>query len=43
VGEWEVIESSSQQVKLAASGVVTAYTQWHIDKGLKSISHLERA
>jgi len=41
-GEWELVETSSEQAKLAASGVVSAYTQWHIDKGLKSITHLER-
>ena len=42
-GEWEYVDSCDDKIKNAASGVVTAYTQWHIDKGLKSLSHLERA
>lgn len=41
-GDWAEVEKASAEVKLAASGIVSAYTQWHIDKGLKSISHLER-
>lgn len=42
-GEWDIVETMSEQVCQAASGVVTAYTQWHVDKGLKSLNHLERA
>ncbi len=42
-GEWEIVDQAHVDSKNAATGVVTAYTQWHIDKGLKSISHLERA
>ncbi|MFM8926998.1 MAG: DNA repair protein RecO [Rhodoluna sp.] len=41
-GEWDLVHQASPNAKLAASGVVSAYTQWHIDKGLKSINHLER-
>ncbi|NDD25371.1 MAG: DNA repair protein RecO [Actinobacteria bacterium] len=41
-GDWEIVEKASAAVKLSASGIVSAYTQWHIDKGLKSINHLER-
>ncbi|MEY4418051.1 MAG: hypothetical protein RIQ88_489 [Actinomycetota bacterium] len=42
-GEWQIVSQASTQVKLAANGVVSAYAQWHIDKGIKSLSHLERA
>ncbi len=41
-GDWEIVDTASDSVKLAATGLVSAYTQWHIDKGLKSINHLER-
>jgi DNA repair protein RecO (recombination protein O) len=41
-GEWEVVEKSDEQTKSSASAIVSAYSQWHIDRGLKSFNHLER-
>lgn len=41
-GEWNVVEQSSDQVRSSASAIVSAYSQWHIDRGLKSMNHLER-
>jgi DNA repair protein RecO (recombination protein O) len=41
-GEWDIVESSSEQTKVSASAIVSAYSQWHIDRGLKSFNHLER-
>jgi DNA repair protein RecO (recombination protein O) len=41
-GEWELVESSDEQTKVSASAIVSAYSQWHIDRGLKSFNHLER-
>ncbi|NBQ98001.1 MAG: DNA repair protein RecO [Microbacteriaceae bacterium] len=37
-GEWEQVEASTAR----ASAIVSAYSQWHIDRGLKSMNHLER-
>ena len=42
-GEWAYVESASEKNKSSASSIVSAYSQWHIDRGLKSFNHLERA
>jgi DNA repair protein RecO (recombination protein O) len=41
-GEWEKVEASTDEVRARASAIVSAYSQWHIDRGLKSMNHLER-
>jgi DNA repair protein RecO (recombination protein O) len=41
-GEWEQVEASTDEVRARASAIVSAYSQWHIDRGLKSMNHLER-
>lgn len=41
-GEWDVADSSSQRSRTAAAGIVAAYSQWHIERGLKSLQHVER-
>lgn len=42
-GKWEFAESTSEAARAEASGVVAAYSQWHIERGLKSMPHVERA
>jgi DNA repair protein RecO (recombination protein O) len=42
-GEWEIADASDERSRAAASGVVSAYSQWHIDRGLKSLQHVERS
>lgn len=41
-GEWALLDSSPASIRSAASGIVTAYSQWHIERGLKSLQHVER-
>ena len=41
-GDWELADASSERSRAAASGIVAAYSQWHIDRGLKSLQHVER-
>ena len=41
-GEWDVADSSSQRTRTSAAGIVAAYSQWHIERGLKSLQHVER-
>ena len=41
-GDWQVIDSATDKSTLAASGIVSAYSQWHIERGLKSLQHVER-
>lgn len=42
-GDWDFANSASPSAKSIASGVVAAYSQWHIERGLKSMPHVERA
>ncbi len=41
-GDWEFADQTSQTARTKASGVVAAYSQWHIERGLKSLQHVER-
>jgi DNA repair protein RecO (recombination protein O) len=41
-GEWLSVASASDRAKSAASGIVAAYSQWHIERGLRSLNHVER-
>lgn len=42
-GEWQIADLSEEKTRIAASGVVAAYSQWHIERGLKSLQHVERS
>lgn len=41
-GDWAFADKTSQTARTKASGVVAAYSQWHIERGLKSLQHVER-
>ncbi|GAA1062223.1 DNA repair protein RecO [Agromyces bracchium] len=41
-GDWEVAEAASQRDRGQASGIVAAYAQWHLERGLRSLSHVSR-
>lgn len=41
-GDWPAVLAASPGSRSAASGIVAAYSQWHIERGLKSLQHLER-
>jgi DNA repair protein RecO (recombination protein O) len=40
-GEWQLVESAESRDLAAASGAIAAYTQWHLERGIRSLSHLE--
>ena len=42
-GDWPLAEASSDRTRSHASGVVAAYTQFHLDRGLRSLPHVDRA
>lgn len=42
-GDWELADKASPASRSSASGIVAAYSQWHIERGLKSMPHVERA
>jgi DNA repair protein RecO (recombination protein O) len=41
-GEWEQVALSEMNVRATVSGVISGYLQWQLERGLKSLSHVER-
>lgn len=41
-GEWEQIALAEPGVKTTVSGVISGYLQWQLERGLKSLNHVER-
>ncbi len=42
-GEWDVVDGSTAEATGAASGLVAAYAQWHLERGIRSLGHMEGA
>jgi len=41
-GEWERVDSSEARSRTEASGLIAAFLQWHLDRGLKSLPLVDR-
>ncbi|MET0932419.1 MAG: DNA repair protein RecO [Mycetocola sp.] len=41
-GDWDHADASDDDTRSRASGVAAAYTQWHLERGLKSLAHVSR-
>lgn len=41
-GDWQIADQADEAARSAASGIVAAYSQWHIERGLKALAHVER-
>jgi DNA repair protein RecO (recombination protein O) len=41
-GDWASAEAASARTRSQASGVVAAYVQWHLERGLRSLLHVSR-
>jgi DNA repair protein RecO (recombination protein O) len=41
-GDWVTADSTADRVRSQASGIVAAYTQWHLERGLRSLQHVDR-
>lgn len=39
-GQWEVIDTAADQVSAAASGMIAAYAQWQLERGIRSLSQI---
>lgn len=39
-GDWETAQRSQEQTWKKASALVSAYTQWHLERSLKSLEHV---
>ena len=41
-GDWGAADAADDRTRSQASGVVAAYTQFHLDRGLRSLEHVDR-
>lgn len=41
-GDWPTAEAVDSRHRKPASGIVAAYLQWHLERGLRSLVHVER-
>jgi DNA repair protein RecO (recombination protein O) len=41
-GDWPTAETADERTRAQASGVVAAYTQFHLERGLRSLTHVDR-
>lgn len=41
-GDWPAAEDADERTRSQASGVVAAYTQFHLERGLRSLQHVDR-
>ena len=41
-GDWPVVEASEPRTRKEATGMVAAYLQWHLERGLRSLAYVER-
>jgi DNA repair protein RecO (recombination protein O) len=41
-GDWDVAEGTDSRYRKEASGLVAAYLAWHLERGLRSLAHVER-
>lgn len=42
-GDWEGVRAASPGTRALVSGVISGYLQWQLERGLKSLQHVERA
>ncbi|MDQ1570653.1 MAG: repair protein RecO [Actinomycetota bacterium] len=41
-GDWEAVDGADDRARGQASGIVAAYTQFHLERGLRSLQHVDR-
>lgn len=42
-GDWEVADTSGRQARGEGAGLVAAFVQWHLERGVRSLRMVERA
>lgn len=40
-GDWSVVDAAEERSRRAARGLVAAYVQWHLERGLRSLPYVE--
>jgi DNA repair protein RecO (recombination protein O) len=41
-GDWATADAADERTRAQASGVTAAYTQFHLERGLRSLEHVDR-
>jgi len=41
-GDWPAAESADERTRAQATGVIAAYVQFHLERGLRSLAHVDR-
>jgi DNA repair protein RecO (recombination protein O) len=41
-GDWDRVQVSEERSRREASSIVSAYLSWHLERGLRSLSHVDR-
>ena len=42
-GDWAIADASEQRHRLEGSGLTSAFLQWHLERGVRSLRLVERA
>ena len=42
-GDWQGVSQAAAATRATVSGVVAGYLQWQLERGLRSLEHVERA
>jgi DNA repair protein RecO (recombination protein O) len=40
-GDWTIVDAADDRDSAAASGLISAYAQWHLERGIRSLAHIE--
>ena len=41
-GDWPTVGTADERSRREASSIVSAYLSWHLERGLRSLSHVDR-
>ena len=41
-GDWPTADAADERTRAQASGLIAAYTQFHLERGLRSLPHVDR-
>jgi len=41
-GDWVAVDATDPGAAAAASGLIAAYAQWHLERGIRSLAHVEQ-
>ena len=41
-GDWSIADAAASEVQREVNGIVAAYTQWHLERELRSLPHVDR-